>query len=88
MKKINFRNVVVYTDIQQTKKLVVDMHIDFANIIYQQGSGIQAHALAMKIYNSKGEEEYNDEECKLIMQYANLCNPFFIDAMKRVTEAE
>lgn len=67
MKKIDFRNVVVYTDIQQTKKLVVDMHIDFANIIYQQGSGIQAHALAMKIYNSKGGEEYNDEECKLIM---------------------
>lgn len=88
MKKINFRNVVVYTDIQQTKKLVVDMHVDFANIIYQQGSGIQAHALAMKIYNSEGEEEYNDEECKLIMQYANLCNPFFIDAMKKVTETE
>lgn len=88
MKKINFRNVVVYTDIQQTKKLVVDMHVDFANIIYQQGSGIQAHALAMKIYNSEGEEEYNDEECKLIMQYANLCNPFFIDAMKKVTEIE
>ena len=88
MKKINFRNVVVYTDIQQTKKLVVDMHVDFANIIYQQGSGIQAHALAMKIYNSKGEEEYTEEECKLIMQYANLCNPFFIDAMKRLIESE
>lgn len=88
MKKINFREVLVYTDIEKTQKLVVDMHVNFANIIYQQGSGIQAHALAMKIYNSKGEEEYTDEECKLIMEYASMCNPFFIDAIKTILEVE
>lgn len=88
MKKIDFRNVEIYTDIQHKQKIVADMHIDFSNIIYQRGTGIQAHALAMKIYNSKGEEEYTDEECKLIMEYASMCNPFFIDAIKTIMEAE
>ena len=47
---------------------------DFANIIYQLGRGIEAHALAFKIFNSNGEIEYNDEECNMIKEYASLCS--------------
>ena len=88
MKKIDFKNVEIYTDIQHKEKIIADMHIDFSNIIYQRGSGIQAHALAMKIYNATEPQEYSEDECKLIMDYANLCNPFFIDAIKTILETE
>ncbi len=59
---------------------------DFANAIYQRGFGIEAHALALKIYNSEGEAEFNEKEIALIKQYADLCQPAFIDAINKILE--
>lgn len=51
-------------------------------MLYLNVNGIRAHALAMKIYNSEGEENYSPEEVKLIKEVAEkLCAPNFIDGL-------
>ena len=61
---------------------------DFSNVIYTMGHGIEAHALALKIFNSSGETEYNENEVRLIKKYSELCQPAFIDAINRVIESD
>ena len=54
-------------------------------VIYKHGNGIRAHALALKIYNSKGETEFTDDEVIMISQAAeNFCTPNFIDAIHEI----
>lgn len=88
MKKINFKAVEVCLDIQGDNKTTQDVSKDFSNLIYQYGKGIESHALALKIYNSKGEEEYSEDECSIIVQTANTCAPFFIDAINNILNNE
>ena len=82
--KINFERVEIFQDISHTRCTVQNVKTDFANILYNMGRGIQCHALALKIYNSKGDEEYTDEECQLIRQYSEMCNPAFIEAVNLI----
>lgn len=84
MKKINFKKIEMYTDLEKKNKLVQDVSKDIANILYSSGKGIDAHALALKIYNAKGVEEFDENEVSMIVQAANLCAPFFIDAIDKV----
>lgn len=81
MKKIDFSRVPVFKDIAKTQKSTENIQEAFANVIYNNGAGLAAHALALKIYNAKGAEEYDDSECELIRQYSQICNPYFIDAI-------
>lgn len=85
MKKINFEKLPISMNIgdENTEQ---DVKKDFANILYQHGKGIECHALALKIYNSNGEGEYNIEECELIKQASLTCAPFFIDAISNVID--
>ena len=84
MKTINFEQVEVAFDIEGKQTEVQDVRKDFANIMYKHGKGIEFHALALKIYNSKGEEEYTEGECELIKESSLVCAPFFIDAIGRL----
>lgn len=85
--KIDFTQIKVYTDITRTESSVIDARVRVADDLYRNGQGIAFHALALKIYNSKGEEEYTDEEYNLLMSYANsMCTPVFIDALKSYKE--
>lgn len=86
MRTIDFKNIVVYTDIAKREQRTLDARESFANVLYQGGVGIAAHALAMKIYQSDGALEYDDKECALIKQYAESCQPFFIDAINTLLE--
>lgn len=74
----------MFTNIEKKECVVQNVKKDFANIIYQLGRGIEAHALAFKIFNSNGEIEYKDEECNMIREYASLCSPAFIDAINKL----
>ena len=57
----------------------MDARQQLGELIYEVGSGIKAHSLALKIYNS---EEYTDEEMQIIMQFVNqYCKPAIIDAI-------
>ena len=88
MKRINFERIEIFSDIEHTRCSVCNVKKDFANAIYQNGYGIESHALALKIYNSSGETEYNENEVRLIKKYSELCQPAFIDAINRVIESD
>lgn len=80
--KINFKQFTVPTGISRKNRQTGDARESFANMIYMNVNGIRAHALAMKIYNSEGEEEYSQEEVRLIREVAEkLCAPNFIDGL-------
>lgn len=84
MKKINFKQLLIATDITRKHCENIDCRESFANVLYRNGNGIASHALALKIYNSNEETEYSDEEVSLIQEHANaFCKPFFIDALNR-----
>ncbi len=88
MKKINFEKLEVYLDIEKTKKIEQDVKSEFANFIYKNAAGIEMYALAMKIYNSQGETEFNEKECELIRAASQSLAPFFIDAIENVLKDE
>lgn len=85
MVTINFEQLRVFKDIEHKVCEVMDIKMAVANELYEKGQGIAFHALAMKIYNSKGDTEYTDEEYNLIMAYANQkCRPCIIDALQEL----
>lgn len=84
MKKINFGKMEIFTDVSREHTVFVDMRKSFANTIYQNGSGLEAHALALKIYNGEGEQEFNGDEIEVIKRVLPICTPFFIDALNKL----
>lgn len=82
MKKVNFKKFEVYTGISRQKKITGDARKDFADLIYQHTIGIEAHALAFKIYNSEEPVAITGKEEQLIVRVANeWCTPMFIDGL-------
>lgn len=82
MRKINLTQLIVYLDLSKRDKVELDIKNEFANLIYTNTQGIQAHALAYKIYNSTDEVELNDTEWSIFEQVMNnFCKPPFIDAI-------
>ena len=88
MVKINFSKMPCYVDIRKQAKIELDIKFQFANTLYTQGSGIAMGALAMKIYNSDGEVEYNEQECKIILDFATNINPLIYDSIKDAIESQ
>lgn len=84
MKKINFEKLPCWVDIRKQGKIELDVKYDFANSMYMRGQGIEMGALAMKIYNSNGEQEYNDRECAIILDFANHINPMLGDSLNDI----
>ena len=85
--KIDFSKVKVYTDLGRETGVIQDLRKDFANLIYTQGRGIEAHALALKIYNGDAETEFNDREVAMINDFSKICSPCVIDAFERALNA-
>lgn len=83
MTKINFEKMSVYTGISHKEKHTGDVRESFANLLYTRANGVRMHALAMKIYESKGDTEYDDEELRLIRSIAEgLTTPAFYDSLE------
>ena len=53
MVKINFESLRVFKDIDHKIVEIKDVKKRVANELYSRGQGIEFHALALKIYNSK-----------------------------------
>lgn len=86
--KINFTVIPVRKSLASEVYEMVDMKTAFADLIYRHGQGIQCHALALKIYNSDSETDYDDGEVTLIRQIAEqLCTPAVSDGIKKVIES-
>lgn len=79
--KINFEKFPCYVDIHKAAKVEMNVKYEFANQMYIHGSGIAMGALAMKIYNSKGEEEYSESECNIIAEFAKNLSPIFAESV-------
>lgn len=62
MKKLDFRNFSVPTGITRQTREVFDAREQIADLLYTRVSGIKAHRLAFKIFESTGETEFSDEE--------------------------
>lgn len=83
MKTINFKQLSVYQDITKESTTIMDVRKDFSNLLYTKVSGIEAHALAWKIYESDGEIEFTEREETLVMEIASaFCFPLIIDSIK------
>ena len=83
MKRINFKQFEIYTGIDKAACVVSDVRKDLANMIYMRFVGLEAHALAYKIYGSDGELELSDEECRLLMSFVeHQASPSLIDSMR------
>ena len=83
MAKIDFKEMKVYHGVGRKSWNMTDARERFADLIYGHAGGIKAHALALKIYNSEGAEEYTSEEMNLILGVAeSLCVPGFIDGLR------
>lgn len=83
---LNFKNTEIFTNVAKTRCTVMDIREAFADVIYANGCGIKAHALALKIYNSDEETDFSEEEIKLIKEYSGLCTPAVIDAIHKKIE--
>lgn len=82
MSRINFKEFTVYTDIAHKQRQTGDARETFADMIYRYVGGIKAHALAFRIYESGGEEEYSEEEVSIIRRVAEeFCLSGFIDGL-------
>jgi hypothetical protein len=87
MKRINFKEFSVYTGISKKEKVTGDARESFANVLYTHLSGIRAKNLALKIFNSDGETELEEEDAKLITVAAETyCTPAFMDAINEQLE--
>ena len=83
--KINFKEFKVYTSLAKSDSQLINIVTELADGIYKTAQGIAGHSLVLKIYNSKGEEEYTEEEFSMIQNYANQYGtPFFIDALNSI----
>lgn len=82
MAKLNFQQFKIPTGIKRTSFNTGDARESVANMIYLNVNGVRAHSLAMKIYQSEGETDFNEEEVKSIIEVANLYGiPAFIDGL-------
>lgn len=83
MTTIDFEHFCIPAGIGSGEVQTGDVRESFANVIYKAGTGIRAHALALKIYGSKGATEYDDDEVALMRQMtARYCTPGFIDGLE------
>lgn len=79
--KLNLQSVEISLDIKGERKQTQDLREQFANLLFQRGTGMIAHALAHKIYESPGEIELGADEARLVEQIANTCPAMFAAAI-------
>lgn len=86
--KLNFKELHVFNGLSRVTEAVEDVREMFADAIYASGRGVASLELCRKIYNSDGEEEYDEKEVELIKEYSRFGNPRFIDAIDNMIEKQ
>lgn len=83
MKKVDFTQIAIFVGIDKSASVVKDIRKELADMIYISFFGLEAHALAYKIYGSKGEIELDENECKLLNTYVEQQgSPSLIDSIR------
>ena len=73
MKKINFKEFQIQENLFSDTKTLVDLREGFSNVVYKNSQGIKGLDLALKIYKSDGEIEFNDDELQIIKNISEIC---------------
>ena len=73
MKKINFKEFQIQENLFSDTKTLVDIREGFSNVVYKNSQGIKGLDLALKIYKSDGETEFNDDELQIIKNISEIC---------------
>ena len=73
MKKINFKEFQIQENLFSDTKTSVDLREGFSNVVYKNSQGIKGLDLALKIYKSDGETEFNDDELQIIKNISEIC---------------
>ena len=73
MKKINFKEFQIQENLFSDTKTLVDLREGFRNVVYKNSQGIKGLDLALKIYKSDGEIEFNDDELQIIKNISEIC---------------
>ena len=82
MKRINFKKLEVFTDITKRRKVTIDVRESLANLFYLKASGIMAHSIATRIYESDGEVEIDERELDFFLGViSGNCIPAIVDAV-------
>ena len=73
MKKINFKEFQIQENLFSDTKTLEDLREGFSNVVYKNSQGIKGLDLALKIYKSDGEIEFNDDELQIIKNISEIC---------------
>ena len=73
MKKINFKEFQIQENLFSDTKTLVDLREGISNVVYKNSQGIKGLDLALKIYKSDGEIEFNDDELQIIKNISEIC---------------
>jgi hypothetical protein len=85
--KIDFENFRLFKGIDKKNVEVLNVKNVFADELYTRGQGIAFHALALKIFNSDENTDYNENEYQLMTMFAEHCmSPNFIDSLKALKD--
>lgn len=81
--KIDFEHFRLPMGVSGKHTQTGDVRETFADVIYMSATGVKAHRLAFKIYESCGATEYSDDETAQMLALAECyCTPSFIDGLK------
>lgn len=80
--RLNFKQFILFQGIDKKNALLTDVSKAIADGLYNTVQGIASHALALKIYNATGEEEYSDEEIEMLRNFSKQCTPAFMDSFE------
>lgn len=80
--KIDFSKLPCWSDIRKQEKVDIDIKYALSNALYTQGGGVEIGSLAMKIYNSDGDVEYNEKECNIVLDFLRKSNAMLADSLE------
>ena len=85
---INFRKFRLKDGLGENAVQEVDVQREMANALYDKGTGLACHALALKIYNSEdGVVSLSTEEFQLLTGFSEaVMTPKFIDSIRAYAE--
>lgn len=64
--KVDFTRFSVFTSFKKNEMVMINIKEELIDTLYTKVSGMAAHALTHKLYDTQGEVELNDAEVAII----------------------
>jgi len=82
MKTINFKQFLMYDNLDHTSTFEVDLREEVADGLYKTSNGIAALDLALKVHRSDGPIELTEDEFRILDAFAMNGTARFIDSLR------